>query len=226
MKTIAKLSGFLCTAIAVSSVASTASAANLVQNGGFENPNVPSNDWRYYGGTKTSHSKYGGPTVPGWNHLNNKSTIEIRNQHVGMAYEGNQFAEIDSHKYGDAPQVGFFQDIATQIGKKYKLSFFYGPRQGYKAEDNLLNVSFGSINQDLNAGKRRSAPAWQNFTDTIIADSTSTKLTFKLLGTRNTLGANVDAVSVTAVPEPFSLMGLAAVGAVGAASVICKRTTA
>lgn len=234
MKTFAKLSTLLCAAVAVGSITSNASAANLVVNGSFENPDVPENDWRYFGGQQnigSSDQRYGGPTVAGWTNINDTSTIEIRDNRVGKAQDGDQFAEIDSHAYDRNEDVGFFQDIMTDIGKKYKLSFYYGPRQGYNNNgDNLLNVSFGdgldSIDQLLDAGVSGVNPAWQLFEGYITASDTTTKLQFDLAGIPNTLGANIDNVKVTAVPEPLSVLGLAAVGLVGTAGAVRKRSTA
>ncbi|MGF1461119.1 MAG: hypothetical protein ACFBSG_19085 [Leptolyngbyaceae cyanobacterium] len=228
MKTIANLSAIICAAIAVGSITPSASAANLVVNGGFENPAdaVPDNDWRYFGGQNTSGSKYGGPTVEGWENINETSTIEIRDDKVGKAKEGQHFAEVDSHAYDKNEPVGFFQDIVTEVGKKYKLSFYFGPRQGYTSQgnDNQLNVSFGSIDEMLDAGVSGVDDAWQLFEGYITATDTKTRLQFDLQGIPNTLGANLDDIHVTAVPEPLSVLGLAAIGLLGTAGAVHKRT--
>jgi hypothetical protein len=212
MKTLAKFSGLLCTTVAICSVASAASAGNLVTNGGFENPDVAAGTWSYFGGAND---------VPGWTPLDG-STIEIRDNKVGTAYEGDQFAEIDSHNYDKQKTVGFFQNIVTEIGKKYKLSFAYGPREQNNVNgDNLLKVLFGSIDENLDAGNN--GEGWKGFSQTITATEATTTLQFELLGKYDTLGANIDAVHVTAVPEPLSLLGLAAIGSVGAVGVVRKR---
>jgi len=216
MNTFAKITGLLCTTMAVCSVATAASASdNLVINGGFEDPDVPTGSWDYFDESGE---------VPGWS-LIGGSTIEIRDNAVGTAYTGSQFAEIDSHNYGSQDPVGFYQHIATEIGKKYKLFFAYGPREQDSANgDNKFKVSFGDFFEDLDAGDNGNG--WQTFSKTITATEEATKLEFELLGNYDTLGANLDAISVTAVPEPLSLLGLAAIGAVGTVSAVRKRQAA
>jgi hypothetical protein len=113
----------------------------------------------------------------------------------------------------------------TQVGKKYKLTFAYGPREQKRADgDNLLGVSFGNLKANLDAGTSKSG--WKMFSGTITADSDTTRLKFVTQGKFDTYGANIDAVSVEAVPEPFRVLGLTAVGVVGAASAIRKRFAA
>ena len=92
--------------------------------------------------------------------------------------------------------------------------------------DNLLSVSFGNLSENLDAGN--SVDGWQRFTQTITATETTTRLKFLSLGKRDTLGANVDDISVetAAVPEPASLLGLLAVGAVAAGGALKKKQAA
>ena len=216
MKTLAKFSGLLCTTVAICSMASAASAGNLVKNGGFENPNLDQGTWRWY-------NEQTNDDVEGWDPLNSASTIEIRHDVAGTAYEGNQFAEIDSHRYSaqQGESMGFFQDIMTQVDKKYKLSFAFGPREQSRVDgDNLFKVTFGDM-WELDAGN--STDGWKLFSETITATSDTTRLQLELMGKYDTLGANIDAVHVTAVPEPLSLLGLAAIGTIGAAGAVRKR---
>ncbi|NJN21282.1 MAG: PEP-CTERM sorting domain-containing protein [Leptolyngbya sp. RL_3_1] len=214
MKTFAIASGLICTTI-LCSVGNPAEAANLVINGGFEEPGLDANTWKYFGAGE----------VPGWTPFEG-STIEIRNNVAGDAYEGGNFAELDSHAYDkNADAIGFFQDIVTEIGKEYKFSFAYGPREQKRVDgDNLFSASFGSFNEEFDAGN--STDGWQLFSKTITAVDTTTRLQFLSLGDRDTYGANIDDVSVVTVPEPFSVLGLGAVGLVGAAGALRKRLTA
>ncbi|NER80109.1 MAG: PEP-CTERM sorting domain-containing protein [Leptolyngbya sp. SIO1D8] len=215
MKSLAIGSSLLCAAVISLSMSTAASASNLVINGGFEDTNLRSGTWRHYGVGQ----------INGWTPTEG-SRIEIRNNKVGTAYEGNNFTEVDSHAYDkNAEEVGLFQDIVTEIGQKYRLSFAYSPREQNKVNgDNLLSVSFGDLYQELDAGNN--GDGWQLFNQTIKATSDVTQLKFLSLGKRDTLGANIDDVHLEAVPEPFSVLGLFAVGAVGATSAIRKRFTA
>ncbi|MEM6433261.1 MAG: hypothetical protein AAF773_05300 [Cyanobacteria bacterium P01_D01_bin.115] len=124
---------------------------------------------------------------------------------------------VDFDKQAD--EIGFFQDIVIEVGKQYTLSFVYGPRaQSSVNSDNLLSVAFGNLYEEFDAGN--SVDGWQRFTQTITATHTTTRLKFLSLGQCDTLGANVDDVSVemAAVSEPAFLLGLLVVGAVAAAS--------
>jgi hypothetical protein len=62
-------------------------------------------------------------------------------------------------------EVGLFQDVMTQVGKKYKLTFAYGPREQKRADgDNLLGVAFGNLKANLDAGTSKSG--WKMFSGT------------------------------------------------------------
>ena len=196
-------------------MSTAASAANLVVNGSFEEPGLQSGKWKHFGSGE----------VAGWTPTEG-SRIEIRNNIVGTAYEGDHFVEVDNHAYDkNAAEIGLFQDIDTTAGKTYKLSFAYGPREQKKVNgDNLLSVTFGDLYQELDAGNR--GDGWQLFSHTITATSDVTRLKFLSLGKRDTLGANIDDIYVEAVPEPFSILGLAIVGAAGVTNALRKRLSA
>ena len=215
MKTLAIGSGLLCAAALLCSSANPAAASNLVVNGGFESANFQRNMW----------TTFGEGQLEGWTPFEG-SRIEIRKNVVGTAYEGEHFAELDSHYNRNTPpeEIGFFQDIVTTIGQKYHLSFAYGPRNGING-DNKLAVEFGEGTYEaIDAGN--SGDGWKIFNKTITATETSTRLKFWSLGKKDTLGANIDDVVIETavdVPEPFSVLGLAAVAGVGVAGAMRKR---
>ncbi|MGF1459522.1 MAG: PEP-CTERM sorting domain-containing protein [Leptolyngbyaceae cyanobacterium] len=197
--------------------ANPATASNLVVNGGFESANFQTNRW----------TTFGEGELEGWTPFGN-TRIEIRKNVVGTAYEGDHLAELDSHyNKNNAPdEIGFFQDIVTKIGQKYTLSFAYSPRNNVYG-DNLLGVEFGAgTYEELDAGD--SGEGWKLFQKTITATETTTRLKFWSLGKKDTLGANVDNISVVTadVPEPMSVLGLGAIAAVGAVGTLRQRTKA
>lgn len=220
MKFLTISSSILGAAILSITMSAAASASNLVINGSFEDPGLTSGSW----------TTYNVGELPGWAPTPG-SRIEIRNNFVGTAHDGDHFAELDSHNYdANTPELGLFQDIITEIGKTYQLTFAYGPREQNNVNgDNLLAVSFGDFSQELDAGNN--GDGWKIFSQTMTATSELSKLKFLSLGKRDTLGANIDSVSVTAVddsqdvPEPFSLLGLAVVGTIGATGKLRKRFT-
>ena len=217
MKSLAIASGLCCTAALLLSTATSASAQNLVVNGSFEEPGLQFGSWRAFDVGE----------VNGWTPTQG-SRIEIRNNVVGTTQYGDHFVELDSHYYDvNIAEVGLFQDIVTEVGKTYNLSFSFAPRESNSVNgDNLLAVSFGDFYQELDAGNN--GDGWQFFSQSVTATSNSTRLKFLSLGKRDTLGANIDNVRVetAAVPEPASLLGLAFLGAFGATSTLRKRFNA
>jgi hypothetical protein len=218
MKTLSIGSGLICAAALLSSVATPASAGNLVVNGGFESADFSRNTWKTFGEGE----------LEGWTPFEN-TRIEVRKNVVGTAYEGEHFAELDSHyNRKNAPEeLGFFQDIVTKIGQTYNLSFAYGPRNGVNG-DNKLAVEFGEGTYTaIDAGN--SGDGWKIFNKSITATQEITRLSFWSLGRKDTLGANVDDISVTTaavdVPEPFSVLGLGAIAVIGVAGTIRKHAS-
>jgi hypothetical protein len=90
------------------------SAANLIQNGGFEDTAVKSKSWAWFYADD----------VEGWS----GSNIEIWDNYGGVtAYEGAQHAELNAHA-GNGQSFSIYQSFATQIGMWYDLSFAYSAR--------------------------------------------------------------------------------------------------
>ena len=189
-------------------------AANLIQNGSFEvTPGTPLNgNWRTFS------------TIEGWS-ATNGGKIEVQAGVAGKAYDGKNLVELDSHYYdAKAPELGLFQDIATKAGQLYNLSFAYSARPGIASNwkggqnQNAFKVLFGSgFSQVFDAGNGGAQTNWIDSGSLLVkAVSDLTRLQFNYLGTRDTYGAYIDNVSLTAVattPEPVSLLGLLAVGA-------------
>jgi hypothetical protein len=199
-------------------------AGNLVQDGSFESASITSG-WHVY-------TNGAGNTLPNWT-LGSGAGIEIQNNQTVRyssgafvyAQEGQKYVELDSHAGngglttpGISTNSMMFQDIATTIGGKYDVSFWYMPRPGVAQASNVINYSFGtsagSINSVANA-----LHTWEQVAFHFTATSLSTKLSFSAGGTVDTLGGFVDNVSVMqAVPEPESyallLAGLGLMGTI------------
>jgi Protein of unknown function (DUF642)/PEP-CTERM motif len=180
---------------------------NIVTNGSFENPKLNNGGWGLFN------------SIEGWNVLEgSQGNIEVQNNAAGKAFDGNQLVELDSTGVS-----GIFQNLATVIGQTYKLEFAFSPRPG--VAENTLNVKWGDKLVDtLTAnGASLGETMWKTFTYNLVATSTTTRLSFDNFGEKSdSLGTYIDKVSVSAaqsVPEPASVVGLMAFGAIGAGSL-------
>lgn len=198
----------VCSILGVSQV-KPAAAANMVVNGSFE-------DTLLTGGTNIANGGWGTYNqILGWK-ATDGGEIEIQRGAAGAAQDGNQLTELDSHNYTSQDTIGIFQDIATEIGSKYRLSFFYSPRPDTAATENNFNVLFGNVlNQTISGGAGGSQTNWLKYTVDIVATSNLSRLQFNYdvkNDLKNTYGSYIDNVSLETVPEPGTLLGIALVG--------------
>ncbi|NET42486.1 DUF642 domain-containing protein [Okeania sp. SIO2B3] len=153
-----------------------AAGTNLVVNGSFEQPVTGMVDYP--------------PSVPGWQ-LSGGIAIEFQ-RIPGQPYAGEQLVELDSLGVS-----GIYQDIPTEAGKTYKLTFAFSPRPS--VSENKLNVSWGnaSVAKLEKSGEGLSNTDWQVYTYELKATSNNTRLSFDNLNeTSDELGTFIDAVSV------------------------------
>lgn len=182
--------------------------ADLIVNGGFEDPELRYNTWDLF------------DTIPGWGLMDEIGQIEIQNNVAGSPYEGRQFVELDSTE----PST-IYQWVNTVAGQNYVLSFAFAARPGTSIpNDNVMSVSWGGA-EIFSMAAPDFTPNWTVFTLHVTADSAITRLTFGDLSpnSQNSYGVYLDAVSlVTKVPEPGTL-GLLGLGLVGLGLVRRKK---
>jgi len=180
-------------ALAALSVA--ASAADLVQNGSFEADAVAPGTWSIFA-TPTDWTPIG-------------SGLEIRDNVAGTAEDGSNFIELDGYQ-----NMSITQTLATVVGQTYTFSFWYADRVGTDPSTNGVSYSIGGLAGTI-AGT--GSTAWQEFTGSFVATSTSTLLTLGAAGTSDSYGSSIDNVSViSAVPEPTTTaLFLAGLGVLG-----------
>lgn len=186
-------------------------SGNLLNNGSFESSPALTqggNNWGFFNPD----------LIPGWDSETNNIEIWKSGFNGVDAYnEGDQFAELNAH-----PETGsaftLFQDIVTNIGQSYELTFAYRARSGSGAES--FNVTVGDANDGgftQNIANTSSA-GWTLFSGMFTASEELTRLMFTSVNPETeTLGNFLDEVSVIAkVPEPGTLalfgLGLAGLG--------------
>ena len=184
---------------------------NLVTNGSFEyttsatTPGQTPGSWNVY------------KSIIGWT---GNPNIEVRDKVAGIAQDGGNFVELDTHKtsYSSVTNSSMYQDI---LGTGYvNLSFWYSARPNTNAGTNDLGVQFGSFSATVlnGVGNSTSLHKWQQFTlnNFKLDNDGSTRLTFSALGKQDTYGGSLDNVIVTAVPEveTYAMM-LAGLGLMG-----------
>ncbi|MDX1537754.1 DUF642 domain-containing protein [Arsukibacterium sp.] len=164
--------------------ASFSSHATLIVNGDFEENFVASNDW----------AAFSSDAVAGWQ----GSNIEIWNALNGvLAVSGNNFIELNAHG-SNTGAWSIFQTIATEVGRKYELSFYYRARQN---SNEVFDVSFARLSHTID---NHTKAGWSFFSSIFTATSDSSVLGFTSRNT-GTMGNLIDKVQLTAVPEPASL---------------------
>ena len=159
---------------------------NLVVNGGFEAPALGYGSWSVFG------------ALPGWS--SEGCGIEVQNHVAGSPLEGAQHVELDSNCAS-----AMSQDIATQAGRSYLLSFGYSPRPG--VYDNRIHVYWdGRLVLELSAnGAGLGNTNWQHVTLQLEASGPSTRLRFVEAGANDSLGGYIDGVSVVAATRQVQI---------------------
>lgn len=187
------------TALAALLAAPLMASANLVTNGSFEADVQGANSWNIYS------------NLSGW--TGGDAGIELRNNVAGAAYDGSNYVELDTTRNSQ-----MWQSVGTAFGQKYDLSFAYSPRQGVSSASNGIEVFWNGLSQGVFTGNGAgNGHTWAVQSLSVTGAANASSLTFQAVGTSESYGGSLDAVSLTAVvpePEIYALMlaGLAAVG--------------
>lgn len=190
MKRILSLVALL--ASGIHALAAPAPAGNLLVNGGFESIAVADGSWVNVA------------SMPGWTWLGGPGTgFEIRNNVAGTAQEGRNYIELDTN--GNT-LIGQYLD-SLGAGSTYDLSFWYSPREYQAASTNGIQVFWnGALLDATLTGLGGGGNDWTLHQYRVTAQAGRNLLSFASVGSSDSLGGNLDNVSLTnRIPEPGTL---------------------
>lgn len=194
---------FIIGAVALAAAGNAHAAVNIVANGGFEDSVIGS-----------SYVQYNAPSsaISGWS-VDAGSVDLIRSPYPVL---GSQALDLTGDSPGTISQV-----LSTIAGQTYNLVFSFSSNNAAGAGTFGGNVSVGTINSNFS---HINGDPFSTFTGSFVGTGSDT-LTFTSLTNQNNGGVVLDAISVSAAPEPATwLMMIAGFGIIGA-SLRRKRAT-
>ncbi|NCR42227.1 MAG: choice-of-anchor C family protein [Microcystis aeruginosa W13-11] len=184
-------------------------AANLIQNGSFETATVNPDSFLQLDAVST--------VITGWTF--SQGTIDYGTG--WQASEGARSIDLQGLASGTIEQA-----FNTTIGATYRVTFDLAGNPNGNPTIKEMRVSAGGNSADFSfdiTGKSNSNMGWLSKSWDFTANSTTTTLEFIGLGNSDA-GAALDNVSVIAVPEPSSMLGLLSLGVLGIGSAFKRQS--
>ena len=179
----------------------------LIPDSGFENPEVSTaQNWNIFdspAGAWNVAWRDDIPAIFGPQNRPDPAHLEIHEGVLGAAFEGDQYAELDTDwggptdgGTGEPASVMIYQDIPTTPGTAYQIVFAFAARPNTPASDNRLEVGWGgTVAHDTgNVADGNAGIEWQEITVDVVATTSTTRLSFTDRGTANSLGTFLDDV--------------------------------
>jgi choice-of-anchor C domain-containing protein len=197
--------------------------ADFILNGGFELGPPP-------GSQGFITHQVGTGTLPNWEVF--QSNVDVIAATNILPVEGSRTLDL----HGESGPGGVRQSFSTQVDAQYLLTFFQSaqpfPDNATNPRDSTVRVNIAGLQQDFTfntTGVTVSDPHWVQRVLNFTAISPTTTLQFLSLdpgvggnGFAQFRGPEIDAVAVTAVPEPASVVMLC-IGVLGASAYCCHR---
>lgn len=201
MKTIFKL---LVGAVLVSAGLAQAAPINLIENGSFEKPGIPTNTASQFVNTDPSNPF---AWITGANGVELRDNRNFPAGYTHIAADGDQYIELAVEGNVANGNSSIWQEVFLKAGQEYTLSFAYSPRAPFGEDENEANVSFvdWSINLVADASSQSKDSAinlWKYVTVKLIGTGDTERLTFAAAGSNGSYGMFFDDVSLTATPLP------------------------
>ena len=170
-----KFTGFVGAALFAATVPCIAQAS-LIENGSFELTASPvaAGSWALQA------------TLPGWSVGSKK--VEIRNNVVGSAFDGDNFVELDTTANSWIGQM-----VETDVDAHYLLSFAYSPRMRQSAATNGIEVLWNGVSLTTLTGTNATNDNdWTVYNFDVVGSGVDTVL-FKAVGLSDGLGVGREA---------------------------------
>lgn len=184
---------------------------NVLIDGGFENPEVTNPaQWDIFASPAGGWNVEWRSDVPATFGPQNRpaiANIELHENVLGPAYEGDQYVELDTDWAGpngsgdgEPASVTIYQDIATTPGATYNVQYRFAARPNTPASDNRVEMRWGGVvENDTGNVAGGGGIVWTTINDTVVATTTTTRIQFTDLGTANSMGSFVDDFSLVKI---------------------------
>lgn len=188
-------------------VPSTVSAAELIDNGSFENPGI----------TSSCCTTVPTATLADWTVVTGNVNIvngTFGSSNGNLAYDGKQYLDL----IGEGGVGSLSQTFGTAIGQLYTLTFAYSHNLFGGLQSASANYSVAGLNGSITHSTGSKANLdWRKVNVNFVANDANTTLKFTNTAGSANEGVFLDGVSVVAaVPEPSTwalfLLGFFAVG--------------
>ncbi len=163
---------------------------NLLTNGSFEANALDNDQWRPFNAS----------AVSGWQSLNGEA-IEIWDSgHNGVAStEGSNHMELD---YRAGALDAIYQDVKTQAGRTYQLTFdMRSRRNNFNSDDEAVVVEWNGVKTKIDGYRAARAGEWTTITTEVIGTGGNNRLLFResaTPGASNGYGPLLDNISLQA----------------------------
>lgn len=177
----------------------------LIPGSGFETPEVTNGaQWDIFPSPAGAWNVEWRSDVPATFGSQNRPTVanlELHEGVLGLAAEGDQYAELDTDWAGpngsgdgEPASVTIYQDIPTTPGNNYRIKYRFAARPDTSAADNRVEVRWGGdvVHDTGNVAGAAGPIVWTEYVVNVTATTTTTRLSFTDMGTANSLGSFID----------------------------------